>query len=39
MSAGGWGCEKHSQFGPLLDARVAGGTMRATGDNCPGLVP
>lgn len=37
MGAGGWSCEKHSEMRAHLDARVAAGTIRATGDNCDGL--
>lgn len=36
MSPTGWNCEKNTQLGRQLDARVAAGTMRATGDNCEG---
>lgn len=32
----GWECEKNGPLQPLLDDRVARGTMRATGDNCGG---
>ncbi len=37
MSAAGWGCEKHSHAGPLIDKRVADGKFKAKGDNCDGL--
>lgn len=29
-------CAKRSAMKPMLDARVAAGTMSAQGDNCPG---
>ncbi len=39
MSPQGWGCEKHTGLGRVLDARVAAEDMNARGDNCAGWVP
>jgi hypothetical protein len=36
MSPTGWDCEKKTQLGLVLDARVARGEMTARGDNCKG---
>jgi hypothetical protein len=36
--ANGWCCTKlNPSIAPYIDRRVAAGTMRATGDNCPGV--
>lgn len=35
-SAEGFGCLKHTKLAQQLDDRVAAGTIRAVGDNCPG---
>jgi hypothetical protein len=32
----GWSCAKHSWLRSFIDNRVALGTMKARGDNCPG---
>lgn len=38
LGAGGWQCLKlDDAMRSLLDARVAAGTIRARGDNCPGV--
>lgn len=37
MGGGGWECGKFTDFKDLLDVRVANNTIRATGDNCPGV--
>lgn len=36
MAPDGWSCEKFTGLKNILDARVAAGTIRAVGDNCPG---
>lgn len=38
MVPSGWSCEKGTDMGRHLDARVAAGTMVARGDNCEGLA-
>ncbi len=39
MGRNGFSCEKHTpEINKLLDARVAAGTIRATGDNCGGRL-
>lgn len=37
LSVKGWDCEKHTDLGRYLDARVATKTITARGDNCLGL--
>jgi hypothetical protein len=32
----GWACAKLTSFRQYFDRRVADGTMKAKGDNCPG---
>lgn len=36
-SAAGFECAKHTALKALLDERVALKTIRARGDNCPGI--
>lgn len=38
MGPQGWGCQKLTSLARGIDARVKQGAMRATGDNCPGVV-
>jgi hypothetical protein len=37
MSAHGWQCLKLTELAQKINQRVAAGTFRATGDNCPGV--
>jgi len=37
IGAQGWCCEKHTQIGRMLDARVERKEMVARGDNCEGV--
>lgn len=37
MAPTGWACQKLSSLRPLIDARVAEGSMNAVGDNCEGV--
>lgn len=37
MMGSGWECAKLTGLKYLLDARVAEGSIRAVGDNCPGV--
>lgn len=36
VSSDGWECCKISSLRSAIDLRLSEGTMRATGDNCPG---
>jgi hypothetical protein len=37
VGPGGFACAKHTDLRAIIDKRVAAGTFRAQGDNCPGL--
>lgn len=37
MDKYGWDCLKFSTLAGALNKRVAGGNMKAKGDNCPGI--
>lgn len=37
MGAGGWRCLKFTTLREYIDNRAASGSLKAMGDNCPGL--